>query len=107
MYQPTEFMLMQNMTDQQKMMFLSQYNNVKKDTTVAVLLAFFLGGFGAHRFYMGEVGVGILYAIFFWTFIPAFIAFIECFLLSGRVRTYNNAQAHLLATQMQQAFPAK
>jgi hypothetical protein len=56
MVQPTEFTLMQNMSDQQKMMFLSQYNNVKKDSTVAVLLCLFLGGLGAHRFYMGQVG---------------------------------------------------
>jgi TM2 domain-containing membrane protein YozV len=107
MYQPTEFLLMQNMTDQQKMMFLSQYNSVKKDATVAVLLAFFLGGFGAHRFYMGQISLGIVYAIFFWTFIPALIALIECFLLSGRVRKYNDAQAHLLAMQIQAAFPSK
>jgi TM2 domain-containing membrane protein YozV len=106
-HQPTEFMLMQNMSDQQKMMFLSQFNSIKKDATVAVLLAFFLGGFGAHRFYMGQIGLGILYALFFWTFIPAFIAFIECFLLSSRVRAYNETQAHLLALQIQSAFPPR
>ena len=26
----------------------------------AILLCFFLGGFGAHRFYVGKVGTGIL-----------------------------------------------
>ena len=107
MYQPTEFMLMQNMTDQQKMMFLSQYNSIKKDPTVAVLLTLFLGGFGAHRFYMGQIGIGVLYVVFFWTFIPAFVALIECFLIFGRVRAYNDAQAHLLAMQIQQVFAAK
>jgi len=44
---------------------------------VAALLAFFLGGFGAHKFYLGKIGLGILYLVFFWTFIPAIIAFIE------------------------------
>ena len=43
----------------------------------AILLAFFLGGFGVHKFYLGRVAQGILYLIFFWTFIPAIIAFIE------------------------------
>lgn len=105
MIQPTEFTLMQDMSDQQKMMFLSQYNNVKKDSTVAVLLCLFLGGLGAHRFYMGQVGLGVLYAVFVWTFIPALIAFVECFLMSGRVRAYNEAQAHLLAGQIKAAFP--
>ena len=50
--------------------------NAKSRTTAAVL-AFFLGGFGAHRFYLGHVGLGIVYILFFWTFIPAIVAFIE------------------------------
>ena len=32
-----------------------------KNKWVAVLLCFFLGGFGAHKFYEGKVGMGILY----------------------------------------------
>jgi len=41
------------------------------------LLALFLGGFGIHRFYLGQPGLGILYLLFFWTFIPAMVAFVE------------------------------
>lgn len=41
------------------------------------LLAFFLGGLGAHKFYAGKTVAGILYIVFCWTYIPAFIAFIE------------------------------
>jgi len=48
-----------------------------KSRIAAALLAFFLGGFGVHKFYLGRIGQGFLYLIFFWTFIPAFIAFIE------------------------------
>lgn len=48
-----------------------------KSKIAAALLAFFLGGFGIHKFYLGQVGLGILYLVFFWTFIPAIIAFIE------------------------------
>jgi len=36
-----ELSLIKDMTDQQKMIFMSEYNNAKKSTTVAVLLAFF------------------------------------------------------------------
>jgi TM2 domain-containing membrane protein YozV/predicted RNA-binding Zn-ribbon protein involved in translation (DUF1610 family) len=49
----------------------------RKDRVAAALIAFFLGGFGGHKFYLGSVGMGILYLVFFWTFIPALVAFIE------------------------------
>jgi TM2 domain-containing membrane protein YozV/ribosomal protein S27AE len=48
-----------------------------KSRISAALFAFFLGGFGAHKFYLGKVGQGILYLIFFWTLIPAIIALVE------------------------------
>jgi len=32
----------------------------KKSMAPAAILCFFLGGFGAHRFYVGKVGTGIL-----------------------------------------------
>jgi hypothetical protein len=48
-----------------------------KSRVGAVLLALLLGGFGAHKFYLGRVGWGVLYLIFFWTFIPAIVAFVE------------------------------
>lgn len=41
------------------------------------VLAFFLGGLGIHKFYARKIGLGILYFIFCWTFIPGFIALIE------------------------------
>jgi len=43
----------------------------------AALLAFTLGGFGVHRFYLGDTTYGVLMLLFFWTFIPAIIAFID------------------------------
>lgn len=48
-----------------------------KNKLVAGLLALFLGGFGIHKFYLGKIGMGILYLLFCWTFIPSFVAFIE------------------------------
>ena len=32
-----------------------------KSRLVALILCFFLGGFGVHRFYVGKIGTGILY----------------------------------------------
>ncbi|MBL0708649.1 MAG: TM2 domain-containing protein [Sulfurimonas sp.] len=52
-----------------------------KSKIAAALLAFFLGGFGIHKFYLGQIGFGILYLLFCWTFIPSLIAFVESILL--------------------------
>lgn len=52
-----------------------------KNKIAAALFALFLGGFGAHKFYLGQTGMGIVYLLFFWTGIPALIAFIEFILL--------------------------
>lgn len=48
-----------------------------KNKFAAAILAFFLGGFGVHKFYLGENFGGILYLLFCWTFIPAILAFFD------------------------------
>lgn len=52
-----------------------------KSKGVATLLSLFLGGLGAHRFYLGRPLSGIMYLVFFWTLIPALLAFAEVFRL--------------------------
>lgn len=48
-----------------------------KNKLVAGILAIVLGGLGVHKFYLGKIGLGILYLLFFWTAIPAIIGIIE------------------------------
>jgi TM2 domain-containing membrane protein YozV len=48
-----------------------------KDKTATALLAFFLGGIGIHRFYLNQIGLGFLYLLFSWTFIPFIVDFID------------------------------
>ncbi|MGB3224340.1 MAG: zinc-ribbon domain and TM2 domain-containing protein [Desulforhopalus sp.] len=61
-----------------------------KSKIAAALLALFLGGFGIHKFYLGQVGTGIVYLLLFWTFIPTIIAFIEfIILLTMHDETFN------------------
>ena len=50
--------------------FYQQYEAVRRDEVVGMLLALFLGTFGLHHFYLRRTGLGILYACFFWTGIP-------------------------------------
>lgn len=44
-----------------------------------MVLAFLFGGFGVHRFYVGQAGYGIVFLLFSWTFIPAIIAIVDIF----------------------------
>ena len=53
----------------------SQYNDRTK--TTAGILGILLGGFGVHKFYLGNIGLGIVYILFSWTTIPALIGLIE------------------------------
>jgi len=48
-----------------------------RNKTTAGIFAIILGGFGIHKFYLGQTAAGIVYLLFCWTFIPALIAFIE------------------------------
>lgn len=62
-----------------------------KSTTTGTLLAIFLGGFGAHRFYLHD-NLGLFYLLFFWTFIPSVFGLVEAFFMPDRVRVYNSRQ---------------
>ena len=42
-----------------------------------ILLAFFIGSFGIHKFYAGKPIQGLLHIAFFWTGIPHIIAIIS------------------------------
>lgn len=52
-----------------------------KNKTTAGLLAIFVGYFCAHKFYLGQTGIGIIYLLFCWTGIPGIIALIEGIIL--------------------------
>ena len=85
--------------------FYQQYEAVRRDEIVGILLALFLGSFGIHHFYLRRTGLGILYCIFFWTGIPAILGFFECFFMPGRVREFNAIQAAGIAAALGIAVP--
>lgn len=71
----------QNQAQQNFLSAFESTNSSGKNRTTAALLAFFLGGFGVHQFYLGNTGKGILYLVFCWTYIPGIIGFIEGIML--------------------------
>jgi TM2 domain-containing membrane protein YozV len=85
--------------------FYQQYEVVRRDEVVGILLALFLGTFGIHHFYLRRTGLGILYCCFFWTGIPAILGFLECFFMPGRVREFNAIQAAGIAAALGIAVP--
>ncbi|MEH2235301.1 TM2 domain-containing protein [Nostoc sp.] len=52
-----------------------------KTKSTAILLCFFCGWLGIHKFYLGQNVAGILYLLFSVTCIPALIAFVDFFVL--------------------------
>jgi len=85
--------------------FYQQYETVRRDEVVGILLALFLGTFGVHHFYLHRTGLGILYCCFCWTGIPTLLGFIECFFMPRRVREYNAIQAAAIAASLGIAVP--
>ena len=81
-------------------LFYQQYDAVRRDEVVGILLALFLGTFGIHHFYLRRTGLGILYCCFCWTGITAVLGFIECFFMPARVREFNAIQAAGIAAAL-------
>lgn len=50
-----------------------------KAKSTVVLLTFFTGFAGGHRFYLGQTWLGIFYLVFFWTLIPSLVSVIDFF----------------------------
>lgn len=92
--------LQSTMTDTQRVAFQGEYFARRKDPAIGFLLAFFLGSFGAHRFYLADNGLAIAYLLFFWTGIPGLIGFVESFFMPGRVRRWNDQMATEVANRV-------
>ncbi len=67
---------------------VNNYNNTtnynitgakKVNKWLYILLAFFFGGIGAHKFYAGKTFSGIISILFCWTYIPMFFGFFSAF----------------------------
>ncbi len=52
--------MVKDLSDQQKMLFDSQFNSAKKDRSMVLVLSVLLGYFGVDRFMLGDTGLGVL-----------------------------------------------
>ena len=48
-----------------------------KNKVIGAVLAFLIGGIGVHRFYLGQIKLGLAYLLLSWTLIPFFIGIID------------------------------
>jgi TM2 domain-containing membrane protein YozV len=95
--------IVNDLSPNEQNLFKIQFDEVRKSGTTGFLMAFFLGGLGGHHFYLGRNGLGILYVLTCWTFLPAIAAFIEMFLMGGRVEQYNRAKAAEIVLRVKSA----
>ena len=85
----------QGMTADQKMLFSSQLATSQKDRTVAILLSVFLGTLGVDRFYLGDVGLGVLKLL--TAGLCGVMWLVDLFLIMGRADSINRAKAEEIA----------
>lgn len=88
----------EGMTDQQKMMFMSQYNSDKKDRTITLVLSLLLGYLGIDRFYVGDIGLGILKLL--TGGVCGIMAIIDWFIIMGRADDVNRQKAQEIAASI-------
>tara|TARA_B100000700_G_scaffold323216_1_gene426495 strand:+ start:1041 stop:1352 length:312 start_codon:yes stop_codon:yes gene_type:complete len=81
--------IQKQLSENERNVFNYKFERQKRSVSIYAILAFFLGGLGAHKFYFGQIALGIIYALFVWTFIPSIIAFIESILSSKIVASKN------------------
>lgn len=55
-----------------------------KNQRLATWFGILLGGFGLHRFYLGQYPSGFLYLLFCWTLVPTLLGWRDAF-LTGRM----------------------
>ncbi|MCP1144490.1 TM2 domain-containing protein [Lysinibacillus endophyticus] len=70
-------LLKQDLSTQELAIVNSEMNNKQKSKGIAYLIWFFFGGIGGHRYYAGDIGMGIamtltLGGLGFWALIDVF-----------------------------------
>lgn len=89
-------------TEDQRRRFMTEVISRRYNIATVMLLTFFLGGIGAHKFYFGDKKKGMMYLGFCWTFIPSIIALFELSSVKKHAEDYNNALASEVFTRIKE-----
>lgn len=78
----------QGLTSEQLLIIQQEMETKSKKPLIAYLLWFFLGSFGGHRFYLGNIGMAVCMILFGW--MTLFIwPLVDVFFIGGRIRAIN------------------
>ena len=92
----TKLGLMRPMTDPQRLLFQPEMFKHRKSVGVAAGLCFLV--FGLHRFYLGQIGMGLLYALTCGLFFVG--ALVDLLRIKSLVEGVNHAKAREVAAQI-------
>jgi TM2 domain-containing membrane protein YozV len=76
-----------DLTEKELLILQQEFDKRKKNEVIAWLLWAFLGLFGAHRFYLGRIGTGLIMLFTLGGFV--IWAIIDIFLIPGMLRDYH------------------
>ena len=92
--------LFKQLSESEGKRFQSEYNRVAKNARVGFYLTLFLGAFGAHHFYLRRRGLGSMYLLLSWTFVPLIFSLIELSSIKLHVKKFNQAVAANIANKI-------
>ena len=97
-------MLIQDLTEQQKVLFNSQFASDKKDRTLVFVLSVLFGALGVDRFLVGDIGFGILKLLTFGG--CGILWLVDLFLIWNRVDDFNRRKAAEIVATIRMTTPA-
>jgi TM2 domain-containing membrane protein YozV len=84
-------MMTKGLSPEQAMLFNSQFSSTKKDRDTVLILSVILGCWGVDRFYVGDMGMGLLKLFTFGG--CGILWLIDIFMIRDRADEYNRNKA--------------
>jgi TM2 domain-containing membrane protein YozV len=89
-------MMTKGLSPEQAMLFNSQFSSTKKDRDTVLILSVILGYWGIDRFYIGDMGMGLLKLFTFGG--CGILWLIDIFTIRGHADEYNRNKAREIVT---------